>query len=182
MLNRNFLLFSFISIIIFLLITGCVSTGLGTTKISKAPSINFEDYDYITVDVRSNIDIQNETLVNLEALVVGKLRNLNKFKAVYGKTVFPGKDHDLLLDIEVTNAYVVGDTTRALVGALAGRSSLVIDVKVIDYKTKDRKLLASATMEGKSAFGSLLSEDSSDIEATRQLVKQIVNFFISDSS
>ena len=114
-------------------------------------------YKVVAVDVLS--DVKSEDIADqISASIVSKLRKQGAFERVLSKSATLEKKFDLVVFITPKD-YSNRDISQAWVGVFGGRSSLEIQVVLLDGNTG--QTLASGTIEGKAPTKTTLFSSSS---------------------
>lgn len=166
---HNFL-FSCASLIVVFVVAGCAATG--SVVVSKQPSVSLSTFRCLEVAVTSDYSGSEELTTLVEGLVIGKLRKKNLFEEVISGRSISKEKVDLQLKVSFADIKRVSGESRAWLGALAGRASLVTYVELINASSKE--LLASANIEGKSSGGSVFAGTTH--QAAGKLADTIVDF------
>ena len=153
-------------------LTACASKG--TTQTHKEPSVDLTDYKRLAINVTPDDSVSSEIQGYLEGVIIGKLRDTNKFERVFSSVLSPKEDYDLKLNVQIKNVREVSGNARFFAGALAGQGNIVADIEVIDGKSKN--ILASATVEGETSGGS--SWAGTTEQAVKRMAEEIVDFLI----
>ncbi len=157
-------------LITILLLSGCASTG--TMQLTKPVSERINNYNKIAIDVSSDIKDSSSEVIQLEKMVVIKLREKGLFERVIPGTM--DTSTDLHLKIKIVELQKVGSAARLVFGALAGQAKVTVDAKLVDIKTNS--VLGAFRAEGKSSGGSTFAGTTE--QALERVAEQIVAFLI----
>lgn len=112
-------------------------------------------------------------MVDLENLVMAKLRNANLFQSVVSLANNPETSYyDLILNMKIKDLKKVSTTSRIMFGMFAGRSKILVENELVDHSTGHR--VGSFTAQGKSSGGTVFAGTTD--QALEKVADQIVNF------
>ena len=153
-----------------LLLGGCASTG--TLHTLKPMTVKLANYKTMGIDVSSQVPESSQEAIQLETMVIVKLRDRGLFEKIFSQSASPEIPADLRLNVKVVNLKKVSAEDRVMLGALAGRAKIVVDVELIDLKTEET--IGAFKAEGQSSGGTVFAGTTS--QAIERAVEQIVQF------
>jgi len=158
----------------FLLITlaGCASSGVvkNASPISTGMPVSL---DFILVETSSSVvDSEAERSLLNDQIVTG-LRETQLFDNVSGNSADTGSGNGMKVSLDIKKIKKVSDTARIWVGALAGRSRILVQVTVTDSKSGNQ--IEAFSAEGESGGTAKSGTTDQAIQrAAEQVVAEIV--------
>lgn len=150
-----------------ILLLACASGG---TTVAAAPvEAKLSKYKTLIVNTSSNVPNADTELVQLENLLVGKLRQSGSFAKV---TTDTDVKQGVRLDAKIVALREVSTAKRVMLGALAGRGRISVAVELVDVATG--KKLGSFQSEGKTSGGTVFAGTTD--QAIERVAEQIVDF------
>jgi hypothetical protein len=161
-----------LSSVVFLLATGCASTGKST--MSQPLSVKLSKFKSATVEVKSTIskapEKLDEFLVQLESRIIAKLRERKAFEKIYSQAETDSIS-DLRITVIITKMRDIDNFDRVMWGAFAGQAKTQAFVEFKEQTTG--RLIGSGEIEGKSSNGTVLSGTTT--EAVDRVADEVVN-------
>ena len=161
-----------------LLLLGCASEVAVRSSASATEPRQVQSksqYRVVAIDVIS--DEKSEQVTDqLSAAIVSKLRSQRTFDRVLSKSVTLERRFDLVVSVTPKN-YSNQDTAQAWVGILGGRSSIEVQVVLLDGNTGHT--IASGTIESKAPTKTLIFSSSSMALAIDLVGEEVVRFVLS---
>lgn len=148
----------------------CASSG--QTLNVTPPSSKLTDYKNVVVHVTSSVPDSTREALQLESMIVSTLRANGVFGNVAGSSA--GGTGDLTVDANISDLRRVGSGKRVLLGALAGRGNMVVDVKLVD--TASGNAIGSFTSKGTSSGGTVFAGTTD--QAIELAARQIVDYIL----
>ncbi len=157
-------------IFVILLLGGCASTG--SLHVITPTTVKLADYKTLLFHASSQVPESGEEVIQLESITIAKLRENGLFDKVVAGSASPDAPADLQLNAKIVELKKVGAGARVMLGALAGRAGIVVDVELIDMKAG--KIIGAFKAEGKSSGGTVFAGTTS--QAIERAAEQIVEF------
>ena len=129
----------------------CASSG--QTLNATPPTTKLGSYKRVVVNVTSTVPDTSPETIQLESQVVSTLRGLNTFDNV--STANGGGSGDLRINATIADLRKVSGAKRAMLGGLAGRGNLVVNVKLVD--TASGKEVGAFTAQGTTSGGTVFA-------------------------
>ncbi len=126
---------------------GCASTSSVNTAI--APSVPLDSFKTVSVNVQTKVEDSEKEAKTFKEILTSELRKNNKWDVLDGNP-----QCQLELSATITNLNKVGGASRIILGALAGRASVDVDVVVKDAKGK---VISQFAVNGKSSGGTIFA-------------------------
>lgn len=102
-------------------------------------TIKFANYKTILVDVSSQVPESTQEVVQLESMLIAKLREGNMFEKVVSGSACSDAEGDLRLNLKILDLEKVSPGARVMLGALAGRAVIVVNGELIDLWSERNK-------------------------------------------
>lgn len=153
------------------LVGGCASVG--TLHTTTPMMIKLAQYKTILVRVWSQVPESTQEVIELETMVIAKLRERNLFEKVVSDLTSPDAA-DLRLNLRIVHLKKVSPGARVMLGALAGQAVIVVDAELVDQGTG--KSIGNFLAEGKSSGGTVFAGTTT--QAIERVVEQIVEFLV----
>jgi len=152
------------------LVLVCACAARGTIKESDPPARSLAAYQTVRVTVTSEEDVGGSNTLVLAKLAT-RLRQSGLFSRVISSEASEERT-DLELRCRVVDLRKVSQTERALIGALAGRARVGMEVDVVDARTNEK--IGGLVAEGKSSGGTAFAGRTA--QAAEQLADQVVAY------
>ena len=165
-LVKHGVIFIFISI----LLSGCASRG--TIKETTPMSLKLSTYKTMLFSTSSQIAGISEEIVQLEAVTIAKLREKGLFDKVISGLSSPDAQADLRLNAKIIQLKRVSSGARVMVGAMAGRAGIDVEVELFDVK--ESKNIGTFVTQGRSSGGTVFAGTTP--QAIERAAEQIVEF------
>ncbi|MGH9458559.1 MAG: DUF4410 domain-containing protein [Thermoanaerobaculia bacterium] len=154
-----------------LTLAGCASGG-STTALEPMAAPLGSNYRTIVVSVASSVPDSDADARALENEIITELRKNPRLASVVSATGSPDAKADLRLDANIVNLRKVSPGKRVMLGALAGRGSVTVDVNLVDGTS--RRNLAAFTSEGKTSGGTVFAGTTE--QALQRAAEEIAGF------
>jgi hypothetical protein len=151
-----------------ILLSGCASSG--SVRQTQEIGTKLGTYRVVKIETTSAVPETTQELAQLESALTTTLRNVNMFEKVFPQAVSPEAAADLQVKANIATLRRVGAGSRVLLGALAGRAGVTIDVTLTEVASG--KVVGSFTAEGKSSGGTVFAGTTP--QAIDQAVDQII--------
>lgn len=151
-----------------LLLGGCASSG--QTLKASPPKTKLSEFKSVVINVTSSVPDSSRESFQLESMIVSTLTSQKLFPAVTGKSA--GGNGDLRVDANISDLRRVSSGARVMLGALAGRGNMTVDVKLVDARSGET--IGSFTSQGTSSGGTVFSGTTD--QAVELAARQIVEF------
>lgn len=125
---------------------GCASTSSVNTAI--APTIPLDSFKTVSVNVQTKVEDSEKEAKTFKEILSSELKK-NRWEVLDGNP-----QCQLELSATITNLNKVAGASRILLGALAGKASVDVDVIVKDAKGK---VISQFTANGKSSGGTIFA-------------------------
>ncbi len=158
----------FFFVVIFL--GGCASTGKITTTVPVTTKLS--NYKTMLFNISSNIPDSSEETVQLESMTIAKLREKGLFQKIFVTSSSPDVQPDLKLNAKIVALKKVSSGARVMVGAMAGRAGIDVEVELFDLK--ESKVLGTFLAQGRSSGGTVFAGTTP--QAVERAVEQIAEF------
>jgi hypothetical protein len=165
-LVKHGVIFIFISI----LLNGCASRG--AIKETTPMTLKLSTYKTMLFSVSSQVSGSSEEMVQLETLTIAKLREKRLFDKVISGSSSPDAQADLQLNARIIQLKRVSSGARVMVGAMAGRAGIDVEVELLDLKGS--KSIGTFIAQGRSSGGTVFAGTTP--QAVERAVEQIVEF------
>ena len=159
-----------IFIFILILLNGCASRGAITE--TTPMTLKLSTYKTMLFSVSSQVAGSSEEVVQLEAVTIAKLREKGLFDKVISGSSSPDAQADLRLDAKIIQLKRVSPGARAMVGAMAGRAGIDVEVELFDLK--ESKSIGTFIAQGRSSGGTVFAGTTP--QAVERAAEQIVEF------
>jgi Domain of unknown function (DUF4410) len=170
---RNHVVGCFLAGCILMMLAGCASSGVvkNASTVTHAPITR----DFVVLKTSSSVTNANPEIKLLNALIMSGLQDTHKFGHISDNTNAMNLTGGIMVNAEITELYKVSDSARMLVGGLAGRARILVQVTVSDLKSGNQ--IATFEVEGKSSGGTAFAgtTDQAIQQAAEQVVAEIVN-------
>jgi hypothetical protein len=143
---------------------GCASTS--SVNSTLAPTVSLDGFKTISVAVQTKVEDSEKEVKTFKEILISELKKKNKWEVVDGNP-----QCQLGLSATITNLNKVGGASRILLGALAGRASVDVDVVVKDAKGK---VISQFVVNGKSSGGTIFAGTTD--QALEKAAEQIAAF------
>jgi hypothetical protein len=155
------------------LLAGCASSGVvksASPTFASAPVT----HDLAVVETSSSVTNANAQIKLLNAMIISGLQQSGKFGRVSGNKIETSAASGIKIIADVKEFYGVSDSARMLIGGLAGRARVLIQVTVSDMKSGNQ--IETFEAEGKSSGGTAFSgtTDQAVERAAEQVVAEVV--------
>ena len=154
---------------------GCASEALVQSLASDGGPKQAQykgQYKVVAVDVASEAKAE-EITDQISAAIVSKLRSSRAFDRVLSKSVTLEKRFDLVISVTPKD-YINRDTSQAWLGIFGGRSSLKVQVVLLDGNTG--RTLVSGVIEGKARTKTTIFTSSSMALAIDLVGEEVAKF------
>jgi Domain of unknown function (DUF4410) len=158
----------FLFVVIFL--GGCASTGKISTTVPM--TVKLSTYKTMLLNISSQIPESSEEMVQLESMTIAKLRDKGLFEKIIVGSSSPDAQADLRLKAKIVALKKVSSGARVMVGAMAGRAGIDVEVELFDLK--ESKILGTFIAQGRSSGGTVFAGTTP--QAIERAVEQIVEF------
>ena len=159
-----------IFIFILFLLEGCASKGAVT---ATTPMIlKLSTYKTMLFNTSSQVSGSSEEMVQLESMTIAKLREKGLFDKVISGSSSPDAQADLRLDAKIIQLKRVSSGARVMVGAMAGRAGIDVEVELFDLK--ESKSIGTFVAQGRSSGGTVFAGTTP--QAVERAAEQIVEF------
>lgn len=159
-----------IFIFIVILLEGCASKG--TITATTPMTLKLSTYKTILFNISSQVLGSSEEIVQLESMTVAKLREKVLFDKVFSGSSSPDAQADLRLNAKIIQLKRVSPGARAMVGAMAGRAGVDVEVELFDLK--ESKSMGTFIAQGRSSGGTVFAGTTP--QAVERAAEQIVEF------
>jgi hypothetical protein len=159
-----------IFIFILILLGGCASTG--TISATTPITVKLSTYKTMLLNVSSQVPESSGEIVQLESMTIAKLREKGLFDKVIAGSSSPNARADLRLNAKIVKLKRVSSGARVMVGAMAGRAGIDVEVELFDLK--ESKTIGTFTAQGRSSGGTAFAGTTP--QAVGRAVEQIVEF------
>lgn len=159
-----------IFIFIVILLEGCASKG--TITATTPMTLKLSTYKTILFNISSQVLGSSEEIVQLESMTVAKLREKILFDKVFSGSSSPDAQADLRLNAKIIQLKRVSPGARAMVGAMAGRAGVDVEVELFDLK--ESKSMGTFIAQGRSSGGTVFAGTTP--QAVERAAEQIVEF------
>jgi hypothetical protein len=155
---------------ILFLLGGCASRG--AIKETTPMTLKLSTYKTMLFSVSSQVSESSEEMVQLESVTIAKLRGKGLFdKVISGSSSLDAKA-DLRLNAKITQLKRVTSGARVMVGAMAGRAGIDVEVELFDLK--ESKSIGTFIAQGRSSGGTVFAGTTP--QAVERAAEQIVEF------
>jgi len=145
-------------IVLSIFLAGCTASRK-TVSIEPSES-DLRSYSAVVLSVESNVtDDVHKEMTDLERLAVAKIKALNIFQSVQLGNGEGAPARTLIVKTSISKMRKVSGKSRFMVGAFAGRASMIVDVTLSDAVTKES--IGSYSITGQSG-GTGVSGGTSD--------------------
>lgn len=151
-----------------LIFGGCASTG--TIQPVKPLEVQLSNFKTAMVIVSSQVPECEQEKLQLETMIIKKLRKKGLFEQVIAGSASPEAISDLKLDSKIVEIKKVNAGTRAMLSALAGQGKLLVDVILLEKKSGTN--IGQFTVEGKTSGGTIFAGTTE--QAVERAAEQIV--------
>lgn len=103
---------------------GCASTS--TVNTAMAPTVALDNFKTLSIDVQTKVEDSADEAKAFKEILTSELKKKNKWE------VLDGNQCQITLSATITDLNKVGGASRILLGALAGRASVDVDVVLKD--------------------------------------------------
>ena len=158
----------FIFILIFL--DGCASRG--AIKETTPMTLKLSIYKTMLFNISSQVAGSSEEIVQLETVTIAKLREKGLFDKVISGSSSPNAQADLRLNAKIVQLKRVSPGARVMVGAMAGRAGIDVEVELVDLK--ESKTIGTFIAQGRSSGGTVFARTTP--QAVERAAEQIVEF------
>lgn len=142
------------------------------TRLSNYSTLKIEPFYYSSaVEIKSQ-EKADKLRDMFQERVKYDIYGLSLFEKVVDTEASDDTDHIVLLKGKITYMKRVTRFTRLMVGAMAGRSRVDVDIQLIDYQTGD--ILGEAVIKGTSTGGSAFAGGTE--EAFQNASQQVAEF------
>lgn len=157
-------------LLIIILLEGCASKGAITA--TTPVTLKLSTYKTILFNTSSQVPGSSEEIVQLESMTIAKLREKGLFDKVVSGASSPDAQADLRLNAKIIQLKRVSSGARAMVGAMAGRAGIDVEVELFDVK--ESKSIGAFVAQGRSSGGSAFAGTTP--QAVERAAEQIVEF------
>jgi hypothetical protein len=165
-LTKYGLLFIFMVI----LLEGCASKGTITATTPVGPKLS--TYKTILFNTSSQVPGSSEEILQLESMTIAKLREKGLFDKIVSGASSPDAQADLRLNAKIIQLKRVSSGARVMVGAMAGRAGIDVEVELVDVK--ESRNIGTFVAQGRSSGGSVFAGTTP--QAVERAAEQIVEF------
>jgi len=158
----------FVFILIFL--EGCASRG--TTTTTTPMTLKLSTYKTMLFNISSQVPESSEEITQLETMTIAKLREKRLFDKVISGSASPDAQTDLRLNAKIIQLKKVSPGARVMVGAMAGRAGIDVEVELFDLK--ESKSIGTFIAQGRSSGGTVFAGTTP--QAVERAAEQIVEF------
>jgi hypothetical protein len=158
----------FIFILIFL--DGCASRG--AIKETTPMALKLSTYKTMLFNISSQVPGSSEEIVQLETVTIAKLREKGLFDKVISGSSSPDAQANLRLNAKIIQLKRVSPGARVMVGAMAGRAGIDVEVELFDLK--ESKSIGTFIAQGRSSGGTVFAGTTP--QAVERAAEQIVEF------
>jgi hypothetical protein len=173
--SRDIMYRFFCTLLVLAVLCGCASTG--SIKQTQGVTTKLSTYKVVKIETSSAVPDSMPELTQLETSLIAQLRDAVIFQKVFLQASAPELAADLNLKVNINDLKRVGVASRLILGGLAGRATVSVDVTLVDIASGNT--LGSFTAEGKSsggtAFAGLTPQAIDQVAA--QIVAQIKTQF-----
>jgi flagellar hook-basal body complex protein FliE len=162
-MRKNFI--TLIIAVFFTILYGCASTS--SINSTLAPTVPLDNFKTVLVNVQSNVEDSEKETATFKNMLIAELSKNNKWEVV---TVNAAKGQ-LELSATITKLNKVGGVSRILLGGLAGRASVDVDVVL---KDSNGNVISQFSANGKSSGGTVFAGGTD--QALGKTAEQIVAF------
>jgi hypothetical protein len=135
-------------------------------------TLKLSTYKAMLLNVSSQVSGTSGEIVQLEASTIAKLREKGLFDKVISGSSSPDARADLRVNAKIIQLKRVSPGARVMVGAMAGRAG--VDVEVELYDLKENKSIGTFTVQGRSSGGTAFAGTTP--QAVERAAEQIVEF------
>jgi len=135
--------------------------------------ISHKNYKKAAVSVSSEVSDAKKEVNNLENLILARLKGREIFDDVYLGWMPSASNADLGINIKIVEMKRVSRVKRFVLGILAGRSSVTVDINLIDLITQET--IGNFRTKGQSAAGSSI-DSGTTLESISPIADKLVEF------
>jgi len=155
---------------ILFLLGGCASKGAVTA--TTPMTLKLSTYKTMLFNTSSQVVASSEEIVQLESMTIAKLREKGLFDKVISGSSSPDAQADLRLNAKIIQLKRVSSGARVMVGAMAGRAGIDVEVELFDLK--ESKSIGTFIAQGRSSGGTVFAGTTP--QAVERAAEQIVEF------
>ncbi|MCL4537286.1 MAG: DUF4410 domain-containing protein [Nitrospirae bacterium] len=144
---------------------GCASTSTVNTTI--VPTVPLDSFKTVSINVQTKVEDSEKEMQAFKGILISELTKKNKWEVITGNA----SQGQLGLTATITNLNKVGGASRILMGALAGRASVEVEVVLKDSKGN---VISQFSVNGKSSGGTIFAGTTD--QALEKAAEQIVAF------
>lgn len=161
-------------VILFLatMISSCASTGTVKTAQPLSGKLSTSAFKSVEIQTSTLIADSEKEQDQLETLIMMRLREADLFEKVSPQGNSLAGQNNLQLKATIAGLNRISPRTRVLLGGLAGRATISVEVELSEKTTG--KVIGAFVAEGKSSWGTVFS--GTTLEAIERAVEKIVEF------
>ena len=158
-------IFSMVVVVLFMAgLLGCASTS--SVNSTLAPTVSLNNFKTLSIDVQTKVEDSEKEAKTFKEILTSELKKRNKMEVIDGN-----QQTQLNLSATITNLNKVGGASRIILGALAGKASVDVDVVLKDAKGN---VLSQFVVNGKSSGGTIFAGTTD--QALEKAAEQIAAF------
>jgi len=143
---------------------GCASTS--SVNSTVAPTAAFDSFKTLSINVQTKVEDSEKEAQTFKEILAAEIKKKNKWEVIDANP-----QCQIEISATITNINKVGGAARIILGALAGRASVDVDVIVKDAKGK---VISQFAVSGKSSGGTIFAGTTN--QALEKAAEQIAAF------